>query len=91
MKTMMCACAAALGLTLAVGTMKAEMTPLQPATGLVDLTGAAESSVNSVVYIKVVTGGQTQTVTVQDPFDDFFGDFFGRYDFFFIHLTISSY
>ena len=74
---MMCACAAALGLTLAVGTMKAEMTPLQPATGLVDLTGAAESSVNSVVYIKVVTGGQTQTVTVQDPFDDFFGDFFG--------------
>ena len=77
MKTMMCACAAALGLTLAVGTMKAEMTPLQPATGLVDLTGAAESSVNSVVYIKVVTGGQTQTVTVQDPFDDFFGDFFG--------------
>lgn len=77
MKTMMCACAAALGLTLAVGTMKAEMTPLQPATGLVDLTGAAESSVNSVVYIKVVTGGQTQTVAVQDPFDDFFGDFFG--------------
>lgn len=46
-------------------------------TGLVDLTHAAETSVNSVVYIKVTTGGKTQTVTVQDPFSDFFGDFFG--------------
>lgn len=45
--------------------------------GLVDLTAAAESSVNSVVYIKVVTGGKTQTVTTTDPFEDFFGDFFG--------------
>lgn len=45
--------------------------------GLVDLTSAAESSVNSVVYIKVTVGGKTQTVTTYDPFEDFFGDFFG--------------
>lgn len=49
-----------------------------PATGLVDLTSAAESAVNSVVYIKVKQNGKTQRVTVQDPFEDFFGDFFGR-------------
>lgn len=50
-----------------------------PAGGLVDLTAAAESSVNSVVYIKVTSGGKVQTVTVQDPFEDFFGfgDIFG--------------
>ncbi len=45
--------------------------------GLVDLTAAAESSVNAVVYIKVTQTGKTQRVTVQDPFSDFFGDFFG--------------
>lgn len=45
--------------------------------GLVDLTQAAETSVNAVVYIKVTTNGRTQTVDVQDPFSDFFGDFFG--------------
>ena len=45
--------------------------------GLVDLTAAAESSVNAVVYIKVTQTGKTQQVTVQDPFSDFFGDFFG--------------
>ena len=45
--------------------------------GLVDLTGAAESAVNSVVYIKVTQTGKTQRVQVQDPFSDFFGDFFG--------------
>ena len=50
--------------------------PAAPA-GLVDLTSAAETSVNSVVYIKVTSGGKVQTVTVQDPFEDFFGDFFG--------------
>ena len=49
--------------------------PVVPA-GLVDLTQAAESSVNSVVYIKVTVAGTTQKVTVQDPFSDFF-DFFG--------------
>ena len=47
---------------------------------LVDLTSAAESSVNSVVYIKVVQNSKTQTIEYQDPFADFFGfgDFFGR-------------
>lgn len=45
--------------------------------GLVDLTAAAESAVNSVVYIKVTQAGKTQRVQVQDPFSDFFGEFFG--------------
>ena len=45
--------------------------------GLVDLTTAAERSVNSVVYIKVTQNARRQTVTVRDPFEDFFGDFFG--------------
>lgn len=35
--------------------------------GLVDLTSAAESAVNSVVYIKVTQAGKTQRVQVQDP------------------------
>ena len=43
----------------------------------VDLTGAAETAVNSVVYISVTIEGKTQKVQVQDPFEDFFGDFFG--------------
>ena len=46
-------------------------------SGLVDLTAAAESSVNAVVYIKVTTNSKTKTVDVPDPFSDFFGDFFG--------------
>lgn len=46
-------------------------------SGLVDLTQAAETSVNAVVYIRVTTNSKTQTVDVQDPFSDFFGDFFG--------------
>ena len=46
--------------------------------GLVDLTTAAERSVNSVVYIKVTKNAKRQMVTVRDPFEDFFGDFFGR-------------
>ena len=46
--------------------------------GLVDLTAAAERSVNSVVYIKVTKNAKRQMVTVRDPFEDFFGDFFGR-------------
>ncbi len=45
--------------------------------GLVDLTYAAEKSVNSVVYIRVTINGKTQRVQTQDPFSDFFGDFFG--------------
>lgn len=46
-------------------------------SGLVDLTYAAEKSVNAVVYIKVTTNSKTKTVEMQDPFSDFFGDFFG--------------
>ncbi len=41
--------------------------------GLVDLTAAAESSVNAVVYIKVVQHGKTERVVEQDPFSFFFG------------------
>ena len=59
-----------LALTIGAGTAMA--------AGLVDLTQAAESSVNAVVYIKVTQTGKTQTITYQDPFADFFGDFFGR-------------
>lgn len=45
--------------------------------GYVDLTYAAESAVNSVVFIKVTTNSKTRTVEVQDPFAEFFGEFFG--------------
>lgn len=51
-------------------------TPAVP-DGRVDLTDAAEKTVNAVVYIKVTSGGKTQTVQTYDPFQDFFGDFFG--------------
>ena len=48
-------------------------------TGLVDLTGAAESAVNSVVYIKVTQNAQPQQPNMsRSPWDDFFGDFFGN-------------
>ena len=47
------------------------------AGGLVDLTYAAEKSVDAVVYIKVTQAGKTQRMTIQDPFSDFFGDIFG--------------
>ena len=46
-------------------------------TAYVDLTTAAEQAVNSVVYISVTIEGKTQKVQMQDPFEDFFGDFFG--------------
>ena len=48
--------------------------PVQP----VDLTEAAEKACPAVVYVKVTIGGKTQTVDYYDPFEDFFGDFFGR-------------
>ena len=44
----------------------------------VDLTKAAESSVNAVVHIKSTQESKTQTVTVRDPFYEFFGDMFGN-------------
>lgn len=49
-----------------------------PAAQPVDLTVAAEKACNAVVYIKVVQGGKTQTIEYRDPFEDFFGEFFGR-------------
>lgn len=48
------------------------------AAGAVDLTYAAERATGSVVYIKVTTNSRRETVTYTDPFEDFFGDFFGR-------------
>ena len=53
-------------------------------SGLVDLTYAAEKSVNAVVYIKVTTNSKTKTVEMQDPFSDFFFEFIG--DCFVTHL-----
>ena len=51
----------------------------EPVTGQpVDLTYAAEKTVNSVVYIKVTINGEERTVKYYDPFEDFFGDFFGN-------------
>lgn len=58
-------------------TPQAAPAPMVAPGGLVDLTTAAESAVSSVVYIKVTQTGKTQRVQVQDPFQDFFGDFFG--------------
>ena len=51
-----------------------DATEMQP----VDLTKAAESSVNAVVHIKSTQESKTQTVTVRDPFYEFFGDMFGN-------------
>ena len=44
----------------------------------IDLTTAAEASIHAVVFIKTVTNARTTTVQARDPFEDFFGDFFGR-------------
>ena len=44
----------------------------------VDFTFAAENSVHAVVHIKSTINAKTTTVDVQDPFADFFGDFFGN-------------
>lgn len=44
----------------------------------VDLTYAVEKSVNSVVFIKVTTNSRVESVEYYDPFEDLFGDFFGR-------------
>lgn len=49
-----------------------------PATVNPDLTYAAEKAVNSVAYIKVTQASKTQTYNYYDPFEDFFGDIFGR-------------
>ena len=44
----------------------------------VDLTMAAENSVNAVVHIKSTQESKKQTVTVRVPFYEFFGDMFGN-------------
>ncbi len=44
----------------------------------IDLTGAAENSVHAVVHIKSTQSSKTQTVEMNDPFFDFFGDMFGN-------------
>lgn len=53
-------------------------TASMPAAQPVDLTEAAEKACNAVVYIKVVQKGRRQTIEYSNPFEDFFGDFFGR-------------
>ena len=65
----------ALLLTLSCGNPSATA---QNTAGHVDLTYAAEKAVNSVVYIKVTINSKTQMVDYYDPFEDMFGDFFGR-------------
>ncbi len=49
-----------------------------PAIQPVDLTGAAEKACNAVVYIKCVQSSKTEVIEYSNPFEDFFGDFFGR-------------
>ena len=51
-----------------------DATDMQP----IDLTKAAESSVNAVVHIKSTQESKTQTVTVRDPIYEIFGDMFGN-------------
>ncbi|EJW94464.1 HtrA protein [gut metagenome] len=65
-----------LALSLCLGTVAPKITA-QP-TDRIDLTYAAENSVNSVVYIRVTTNERVETVNYYDPFEDFFNDFFGR-------------
>ena len=65
----------ALALTFSCGNPSATA---QNTADRVDLTYAAEKAVNSVVYIKVTVNSKSQMVDYYDPFEDFFGDFFGR-------------
>lgn len=51
-----------------------DATQMQP----VDLTKAAENSVNAVVHIKSTQEEKVQSVTVRDPFYEFFGEMFGN-------------
>ena len=62
------------------GTTAISETNAVPATyqNLPDLTYAAEKAINSVVYIKVTVEGSSRTIQYSNPFEDFFGDFFGR-------------
>ncbi len=69
--------AASSGTPFATPSAAPKAAPAPAGTGYVDLTTAAEKAVSSVVYIKVTQTGKTQRVQVQDPFQDFFGEFFG--------------
>lgn len=73
-RTLVYACMLSLACSAFAPAFSATAVPSNP----VDLTYAAENTVNSVVYIKVTTNGTTQVVPYTDPFEDFFGDFFGR-------------
>ena len=44
----------------------------------IDLTVAADKALNSVVYIKVSATAPKENVQYFNPFEDFFGDFFGQ-------------
>lgn len=74
MKKRLCT-ALLLALTLGIG---APVATAQTAAQPIDLTYAAEHAVNSVVYIKVTTNAKSRLIEYYDPFEDFFGDFFGR-------------
>ncbi len=52
-------------------------TPAAVAGQPVDLTYAADKALTSVVHIKYLQNSKVQEVEMQDPFSDFFGDFFG--------------
>lgn len=52
--------------------------PIVAPRGYVDLTQAAEQSVNAVVYIKVTKMGKTHRITYHDPFAEMFGELFGQ-------------
>lgn len=67
--------ALAIALTFSCGNPSATA---QNTTGHIDLTIAAEKAVNSVVYIKVTINSKSKMVDYYDPFEDMFGDFFGR-------------
>ena len=73
-RTWMTVLALAFTLGLQTPAMAATAVPQNP----IDLTVAAEKAVNSVVYIKVTTNSKTQTIEYNNPFEDFFGEFFGR-------------
>lgn len=66
-------CLVAFTPTVAVQASLAQSAPLE----MVDLTYAAEKTVNSVVFIKVTIASKQQQMEYYSPFDDFFGDFFG--------------
>lgn len=70
--------AALLAFAITVGVATPTTATIAVAQNPIDLTYAAEKAVNSVVYIKVTTNSKTQTIQYNDPFEDFFGDFFGR-------------